>query len=76
MKAWRCLCGSYEVFGSIGPQACQVCPECGTVPGDLEPIPHDWVTEEVRLDGVVVSVRTFCKRCGSRGGAEKKGDES
>jgi hypothetical protein len=61
MTYFRCECGSYELFDSVGPIPCDPCDMCEKVPGTRaegpkDPIDHDFVV--VDLSGI-----QRCRRC-------------
>lgn len=61
MRIYRCKCGSYEFFGSIGPFRCQGCEECGTQAGrDEPPEPHQFVTKYDQNTGKPYQLCRIC----------------
>ena len=71
MKFYRCKCGKAKAWGSMSPQPCQSCDECGTTlashpGGHKKPIDHKYQTDQTVRDGEVVNEMTYCRRCFGR----------
>lgn len=65
MRYYRCRCGKQEAWGSLPPQSCQGCAECGTTleqhpERHVVPAPHEWVT---RYDQDTGEPYERCSRC-------------
>jgi len=76
MLHYRCRCGKRTAFGSMPPDRCRGCPECGTTldlsPEHHQPIqPHNFRAEQVETDDGPRPL-TRCSRCGARPGEPER----
>jgi len=67
MIYYRCKCGKHEAWGSLPPNPCDSCEECGTnltMHPDLHhpPKPHNWHPTQVETDEGT-KVLTRCSWC-------------
>jgi hypothetical protein len=68
MQYYRCKCGKLEAYGSMGPDPCRGCDECGTnltTHPDFHhpPVPHRYEAQPVETDEGV-KMLTQCTWCG------------
>ena len=68
MIYYRCKCGKVESYGSMSPNPCLGCVDCGTnltSHPDLHKKPelHNWITDEILTDEGVMH-QTKCSWCG------------
>ena len=70
MKFYRCECGKHEAIGSMPPNPCDGCEDCGTnlsTHPDFHqlPKPHEYVETEVETDEGKKTL-TICRWCNKR----------
>ncbi len=67
MQYYRCKCGKMESWGSMPPNRCQGCPDCGTNlsthPDHHPPADHNWSANKVQTDDGPATL-TVCSWCG------------